>query len=247
MNSLKFFYNASKPVLELLTSTELFLTFFGIYFKCKRSLFQCAYYRSYEIIIANYFCVCQKNRRKHNQHFKPPFFKINLRFSTPDYIATYGKLNLLSTNGMFLFFPSREVQGRLMQIKVYSKLFLFGLKRSVSQTFNCSSFKKVFPKCVYHWYNWFWWMFFIPCDNCKQYFLHRFIITQRLGATAMLLRSFKQVFWKKSAFYIHYLHNNITMMLILKVQNKASTSQKTYLLIAFPLHSLILQMFHTLI
>ena len=97
-----------------------------------------------------FLCLPKKNRRKHNQHFKPPFFKINLRFSTPDYIATYGKLNLLSTNGMFLFFPSREMQGRLMQIKVYSKLFLFGLKRSVSQTFNCSSFKKVFPKCVYH-------------------------------------------------------------------------------------------------
>ena len=57
-------------------------------------------------------------------------------------------------------------------------------------------------------------MFFIPCDNCKQYFLHKFIVNQRLGATAMLLRSFKQVFWKKSVFYIHYLHNNITMMLI---------------------------------
>ena len=59
-------------------------------------------------------------------------------------------------------------------------------------------------------------MFLNPCDNCKQYFLHKFIITQRLGATAMLLRSFKQVFWKKSAFYIHYLHNNIKMMLISK-------------------------------
>ena len=58
--------------------------------------------------------------------------------------------------------------------------------------------------------------------TAKQYFLHIFIVTKRLGATTMLLRSFKQVFWKKSVFYIHYLHNNITMMLIVKLQDKAS-------------------------
>ena len=52
-------------------------------------------------LATNFFCVSQKNRRKHNQYFKPPFFKIILHFSTPDYIATYGKLNLLSTNSMF--------------------------------------------------------------------------------------------------------------------------------------------------
>ena len=108
--------------------------------------------------------------------------------------------------------------------KVYYKLSLFSLKRSVSQTFKSRSCKRVFPKCVYHWYNLLRWMFSIPCDNCKQYFLHKFIVTQRHGATAMLLRSFKQVFRKKSAFYVLYLHNNITMMPIAKVQNKASTS-----------------------
>ena len=52
-------------------------------------------------------------------------------------------------------------------------------------------------------------MLFIPYDNCKQYFLHKFIIIQRHGATAMLLRFFEQVFWKKSTFYVLYLHNNI--------------------------------------
>ena len=69
-------------------------------------------------------------------------------------------------------------------------------------------------------------MFFIPCDNWKQYFSYKFNNTQRLGATTMLLRSLKQVFWKKSAFYVRYLGNNITitMMLIAKVQNKTSTS-----------------------
>ena len=166
--------------------------------------------RSYEIITENYFCVCHKNRRKRNQHFKLLFFKINLHFGTSDYISTDGKLNLLPINSVFLVFPSREMQRRLMQTKVYYKLSLFNLKRSLKK-----SCKKVFPKCVYHWYNFLRWMFFNPCDNCKQYFLHKFIITQRLHAT-MLLRSFKQVFWKTSAFYIHYLHNNTKMMLISK-------------------------------
>ena len=74
--------------------------------------------------------------------------------------------------------------------------------------------QKVFLKCFYHLYNLLRWIFFIPCDKCKQYFLYKFIVTQRLPATTMLLRSFKRVFWKKSVFYIHYL----------QVQNKASTS-----------------------
>ena len=53
------------------------------------------------------------------------------------------------------------------------------------------------------------------------------MVSQRFGATAMLLRSLRQVFRKKSAFYTRYLHNNITMLLlgpIAEVQNKASTS-----------------------
>ena len=45
-------------------------------------------------------------------------------------------------------------------------------------------------------------------------FLYKLIVTQKFGVTAMLLRSLKQVFWKKSAFYIHYFHNKITMLLI---------------------------------
>ena len=76
--------------------------------------------------------------------------------------------------------------------------FLIGPRRSVSQTFESNRCKKFFPKSVYHWYNLFRWMFFILCDNWKQHFLHKFIVTQRLGVTALLLRSLKQVFWMKS-------------------------------------------------
>ena len=81
----------------------------------------------------------------------------------------------------------------------------------------------VFPKFLYHSYNLLQWMFFILCDNWQQYFLHKFIVTKRLGATAMLLHSLKQVFWKKPTFYVLcFLHNNIAMMLMPKVQSKAT-------------------------
>ena len=47
-------------------------------------------------------------------------------------------------------------------------------------------------------------------------FLYKPIVIEKFGVTAMLLRSLKQVSWKKSLFYIHYFHNNITMLLILQ-------------------------------
>ena len=57
-------------------------------------------------------------------------------------------------------------------------------------------------------------MFFIPCDNWKTLFFIKIFRTQKFGANAMLLSSVKQVFWTKYAFYLHYLRNNITMLLI---------------------------------
>ena len=111
-----------------------------------------------------------KNRRKYNQHFKLLFFKINLHYGTSVYISTYGKLNLLPINSIFFVFPSRVMQRRLMQTKAYYKISLFSLKRSASKAFQSSRRKRVLPKCVYHWYNLLRWMFFIPCDNSKQYF-----------------------------------------------------------------------------
>ena len=47
---------------------------------------------------------------------------------------------------------------------------LLCLKRNVSQTFKSSGCKKVFPKCVCHWYNLLRWMLFILCDNWKALF-----------------------------------------------------------------------------
>ena len=96
----------------------------------------------------NYVCVRHKNRRKHNQHFKLLFFKINFHFGTSDYISTDGKLNVLSINSIFLFFSSRQMQRRLMQTKASYKLSLFSLKRNVSQTFKSGSCKIYFPSVL---------------------------------------------------------------------------------------------------
>ena len=104
--------------------------------------------------------------------------------------------------------------------------FLLSQKKRLTNL-KSSSCKKVFPKCLslIQLAS----MIFIPCNNWKQYFLHKFIATQRLGAIAMLLRSLKQrhlwlclkqVFWKNSKCYVRYLHNNFTMMRIPKFQIK---------------------------
>ena len=107
----------------------------------------------------------------------------------------------------------------------YTTSFPYSASKEVShKPLKVAAAKEFFPSVFIIDPNLLRWMFSIPRDNCKQYFLHKFIVTQRHGATAMLLRSFKQVFWKKSAFYVRYLHNNITMMPIAKVQNKASSS-----------------------
>ena len=37
---------------------------------------------SYETMTVTYFCVCHKNRRKHNQYFKLQFLKMNSHFDT---------------------------------------------------------------------------------------------------------------------------------------------------------------------
>ena len=93
---------------------------------------------------------------------------------------------------------------------------LLYLKRNVSQTFKNINCKKVSLQCVYHFIDttWFDECFLFYVITGRYYFLYKFIVTQRFGTTAMLLSSLKQVFWKKSALYISYLHNNITMLLL---------------------------------
>ena len=56
--------------------------------------------------------------------------------------------------------------------------------------------------------------------NWKTLFLNKFSVTQRFGAIAMFLNALQQVLWKRSAFYVCYLHNNTSILLIPKVSKK---------------------------
>ena len=139
-------------------------------------------------------------------------------------MSAYGKLNFLPITRIYLVFFSLEMQRRLGQTKVYYKLCYSVWKETSHKLLKSSSRKKVFPKCVHHWYVLLRWVLFIPCDNWKTLFLYKFLVTQQFGETAIILCSLKQVFWKKSAFYTRYLHGNIAMLLIPKVHKKVSSS-----------------------
>ena len=77
--------------------------------------------------------------------------------------------------------------------------------------------------------------------TARHYFLYKFVITQRFGETAMLLCSLKQVLWKNSTFSIHFLHNNITIVLI---PNKRPTTKFLLLKFIDTVFSFNLWMFH---
>ena len=104
------------------------------------------------------------------------------------------------------------------------QIFLLSLKKNISQTFKTAAPKKSFPNAYIIDTTFFDECFLFHVIIGRHYFLYIFIVTQRFDTTAMLLRSLKQLFWKKSAIYIRYLNNNITMLLIPTVQNIVSTS-----------------------
>ena len=89
--------------------------------------------------------------------------------------------------------------------------FFFCQKRNASQTL-----KEAAAKCrsqvILSLIELMRWTFFDLCFIFHvitrwQYFLCRFIVTQRFGATTILLRSLEQVLWRKSAFlcYLRWL------------------------------------------
>ena len=115
----------------------------------------------------NYFCVCHKNRQKHNQHFKLLCFKRNSHFGKSSKISECRKLNLLHIDSICLVVSSLEMQRRLIQTKVFFLLFSLCLKRNDLQIFKNSSCKKILLPCARYRYNLLRWMFFIPFDNYK--------------------------------------------------------------------------------
>ena len=88
---------------------------------------------------------------------------------------------------------------------------LLCLKRNVSQTFESSSYKNVYPNLIRG-------MFFIPCDNWKILFFMQIFHFLDVWCNRHVV-AFFETSVLNCAFYVRYLHNNTTLAL-LKVQNK---------------------------
>ena len=95
-----------------------------------------------------------------------------------------------------------------MQTKVCYKLYYSAWNEMSHKTLKVAAAKKSFLKYIIDKIC-FDESFLFRVIIGRYYFLSKFIITQRFGETAM------KVFWKKSAFYIRYLHSNTTMLLVL--------------------------------
>ena len=143
-----------------------------------------------------YFCDRHKNRQKYNQHFKLLLFRINFVFFTSNWMSTYGKLNLLLINSIYLVFFSLEIQRRLMQIEIYYSFFSSAWKETSLKPLQVAPAKILFPSVYVIGTTCFDEYFLIRLIIEWQYFIYRFIVTQRFFATTMLLRSLKQMFWK---------------------------------------------------
>ena len=111
------------------------------------------------------------------------------------------------------------MERRLIQTK-YATNFLTLSEKTVSQTFKSSSCKSLSQVCVLL-YNLLRWMFFIPCDNWKALFFIQIYCYIEVWYNRHVDAFFKGSVLK-DVFYIRNPHNNITMLLIPKVQNKTS-------------------------
>ena len=174
------------------------------------------------MINVNYFCVRATKIGGNTTNILTAIFQNNLKLWKSDYISAYGKLNVLPISSNYLVFSSLEMQVRLKQPKKNYKFF-YCLKINISKTFKKWQLQKTsFPRVYITDATCFDECFFFHVIT-EMHFSYKFIVTRCFCATAMLLRSLKQVLLK-SAFYIRYLHNNITVLQIPKARNKASTS-----------------------
>ena len=84
----------------------------------------------------------------------------------------------------------------------YTSSFLICPNLNDSQTLKSSSCKKFLLQCVCYKCNLLRWMFLVPCDNWKTLFFLKVCRYCEIFSTAILSFSLKQVFWRKSVFYV---------------------------------------------
>ena len=87
--------------------------------------------------------------------------------------------------------------------------FILCQKRNISQTLKVGSGKKVFLKCVYHWYNLLRWMFFIMCDNWKTFFSIQTYRYREAWCNRHVAALFQATFWKSP--YCIFIISTITL------------------------------------
>ena len=133
----------------------------------------------------------------------------------------YIRKTKLSSYEQYLFGLSFSSNAKKAHIDQITLQLLPRLKKA---SHKASKAEKLFCKSLCYWYSLLRLMFFIPCDNWKNIFYTNLSLPRGFLVTARLLFSLKQVFWKKPVFSVRYLHNNITALLIPKVQTKVFTS-----------------------
>ena len=119
----------------------------------------------------------------------------------------------------------------------------FCWKETSHKPLKVAAAKRSFPSVFIIVKNCFDECFLVHGITGRRYFLYKFGVTQRFGAIIMLLRSLKEVFWKRSAFYVHYC--TITLQFCWYQMFKINVpflkfSRKKYFLITFLLHSFIM-------
>ena len=130
----------------------------------------------------------------------------------------------LPIKSIYLVFPSWERQRRLIQAKLYDKLLYSLEEETFHKLLKVAAAKKSYRTMYIIDKTYFHECSLVHVIIGRNYFLYKFSITQRFGAIAILLRSLRLVFWKRSALYAHYLQNNTLILLISKVRNKCSSS-----------------------
>ena len=122
------------------------------------------------------------------------------------YFSTCRKLNLLLVNSTYCIIPAllkqSTDQSTLQVLLLCSNRHTNLQKKQLEK-------KKKNLECVCYRRNILWWMFFIPGGNWKTLFLTKVCPYFEILSTAILLLSLKQVYWKKSVFYVFYLHSAV--------------------------------------
>ena len=126
------------------------------------------------------------------------FFTTNLHFVTSNQISTYRKLNLPLSSSIYFVFLPLEMQKKLKQTKVCHTFSYFAWKETTHKPLTVAAANSLFSSVHVIGTTSFDECFSLYVITKRHYFSWKFIVT---FLSAILLLSFKPVFWKTSVFY----------------------------------------------